>query len=118
MSKRRDWEYLSDILESIGRILAYTEGMAEDQFMTDAKTQDAVVRNLEIIGEATKKLSPEIRDKFPDVPWKDMAGVRDKLIHHYFGIRYQVVWRIVRHDIPSLHPVIAQVLDSTDKSRG
>lgn len=91
MSKRTDWEFLSDVLEAIRRIQAYTTGMTFEVFLWDTKTQDAVVRNLEIIGEATKRLSDEVRERYPTVPWKSMAGVRDRLIHHYFGISLDVV---------------------------
>ncbi len=91
MSKRRDSDYLNDIQEAIHRILTYTAGLTYQQFMGDIKTQDAVVRNLEIIGEATKKLSMHIRRSYPKVPWKDMMGMRDKMIHYYFGINYEIV---------------------------
>ncbi len=95
MSKRTDRELLGDILEAIRRIQTYTAGMAFETFLRDTKTQDAVVRNLEIIGEATKRLSDEVRERYPAVPWKSMAGVRDRLIHHYFGVNLDVIWEIV-----------------------
>jgi len=73
--------------------------MTLEAFLRDTKTQDAVVRNLEIIGEATKRLSDEARKPYPAVPWKSMAGVRDRLIHHYFGISLDVVWEIVSAEL-------------------
>lgn len=82
-SKRRDMDYLQDMLEAIKRIIYYTQGFSFEQFMTDTKTQDAVVRNLEVIGEAVKKLSLTLREANPHIPWKAMAGMRDKVIHHY-----------------------------------
>ncbi len=91
MSKRRDLDCLNDIQEAIGRILSYTADMTYKQFMEDIKTQDAVVRNLEIIGEATKNLSVSARKAYPKVPWKELMGMRDKMIHHYFGINYEIV---------------------------
>jgi len=91
MSRRRDQDYLSDIQEAIARILMYIEGMTFEQFLKDSKTQDAVVRNLEVIGEATKNLSSHFKKAYPQIQWKDMAGVRDKMIHHYFGINYEIV---------------------------
>lgn len=91
MSKRTDRDFLSDIQEGVRRIVAYTMGMTYETFLMDTKTQDAVIRNLEIIGEATKNLSEHIRRKYPDVPWRSMAGVRDRLIHHYFGVNLDIV---------------------------
>jgi uncharacterized protein with HEPN domain len=77
MSKRRDYDYLLDIREAIQRIVAYPEGMTLAQFLQDTKTQDAVVRNLEIIGEAAKHLSAQLRRTYPNIPWRALAGVRD-----------------------------------------
>jgi len=110
MSKRRDRDYLSDIREAIQRIAAYTAGLNYEQFMQDNKTQDAVVRNLEIIGEATKNLSSHLRTTHPQIPWKDLAGLRDKMIHHYFGINYEIVWTIVKEDLPDLLSQIQDIL--------
>jgi uncharacterized protein with HEPN domain len=108
--KRRDKDYLCDIAEAIRRILSYTKGLTWDGFLADNKTQDAVVRNLEVIGEATKSLSAPLREKCAHIPWKDLAGLRDKLIHHYFGVKYEIVWRIARENLPALLPKIEQIL--------
>ena len=102
MSKRKDSDFLQDILEAARRIKTYTTAMTYDVFLADLKTQDAVVRNLEIIGEAAKSLSTELRKKYPEVPWKGMSGVRDRLIHHYFGVNLDIVWDIVITELPSL----------------
>jgi uncharacterized protein with HEPN domain len=91
MSNRTDRDFLSDIQEAIHRIATYVAGMSYETFVADIKTQDAVVRNLEIIGEATKNLSEQLLRKYPDIPWKSMAGVRDRLIHHYFGVNLDIV---------------------------
>ena len=80
--------------------------MTYQAFLGDTKTQDAVIRNLEIIGEAIKNLSPELLESHPNVPWKGMAGVRDRLIHHYFGVNLDVVWQIVVEELPK---VVSQV---------
>lgn len=115
MSKRRDQDYLSDIREAIQRIRAYTAEMTSEQFINDTRTQDAVVRNLEVIGEATKNLSTRIKKAYPHVPWKTLAGVRDKMIHHYFGIQYEVVWTIAKEELPGLLPQIEDILKKEGK---
>ena len=102
MSKRSDQDLLSDINEAAQRIVTYTAGMTYDAFLGDTKTQDAVIRNLEIIGEATKNLSGELRTKYPDLPWKGMAGVRDRLIHDYFGVNLDIVWQIITAELPEV----------------
>ena len=110
MSKnRRERDFLLDIEEAIRRILEYTAGMNWDEYLRDYKTQDAVVRNLEVIGEATKNLSDEFLIQHPGIPWRDMAGTRDRLAHHYFGINQEIVWQIVEHDLPELIGQIEQV---------
>jgi uncharacterized protein with HEPN domain len=111
MSKRRDPDYLNDIREAIDRILTYTADLTYQQFMEDIKTQDAVVRNLEIIGEATKNLSVSVRKSHSTVPWKDLTGIRDKMIHHYFGINYEIVWTIAKEELAGLLPQIERILD-------
>jgi uncharacterized protein with HEPN domain len=110
MSKRRDPDYLSDIREAIQRILIYTADLTYQQFMEDTKTQDAVVRNLEVIGEATKNLSANLRKSHPDLPWKDLMGMRDKMIHHYFGINYEIVWTIAKEELAGLLPHIEGIV--------
>jgi uncharacterized protein with HEPN domain len=102
MSKRPEREFLLDISESARRIISYTEGMDYDDFLVDLKTQDSVIRNIEIIGEAVKNLSIELRTKHNQVAWKSMAGMRDRLIHDYFGINIDIVWGVVTENIPIL----------------
>lgn len=102
MSKRTEREFLLDISESAQRIISYTEGMDYDDFLVDLKTQDSVIRNIEIIGEAVKNLSIELRIKHNQVAWKGMAGMRDRLIHDYFGINIDIVWGVVTENIPVL----------------
>jgi uncharacterized protein with HEPN domain len=111
MSSRADRDLLGDILEAIRRARRYTEDQSYEQFLADTKTQDAVIRALEILGEATKKLSPSLREVHPEVPWKSMAGVRDKLIHDYFGVNFDIVWEIVRDQLPALAEQVEAVLD-------
>ncbi len=84
MSERRDRDYIEDIRVAIARIERYTANLSREQLEADEKTQDAVIRNLEVIGEAAKNVSASLRREHSHIPWKDLAGVRDKLIHHYF----------------------------------
>ena len=108
MSKRGDIEFLNDIDEAIRRIEFYRQGTDYENFLEDIKTQDAVVRNLEIIGEAAKNITDELKEKHSQIRWKDLAGIRDKLIHHYFGVNLEIVWTIIDEDLPQLRKEIRQ----------
>ena len=88
--------------------------MSDYDSTNDTKTQDAVIRNIEIIGEATKRLSSEVRTAHPNIPWKNMAGMRDKLIHHYFGLNIDIFWQIAVDELPGLRPKIRNILASFD----
>ena len=107
MSKRSDQDLLTDIHEATQRIAAYVAGMTYAAFLSDTRTQDAVIRNLEIIGEAAKSLSSDIKTGHPDLPWKEMAGVRDRLIHNYFGVNLDIVWQIITVELPEVAAAIA-----------
>jgi uncharacterized protein with HEPN domain len=102
MSKREDTAIIQDIKEAINRIMSYTFRMEYDGFRLDYKTQDAVIRNIEILGEAAKLLSDETKEKYPKIPWNDIARTRDKLIHDYFGVNIDIVWNIAKNEIPTL----------------
>ena len=117
MSSRADRDLLGDILEAVRRARSYTADHSYEQFLEDTKTQDAVIRTLEILGEATKRLSPSLRESHPEIPWKSMAGVRDKLIHDYFGVNFDIVWQIVQDQLPALAEQIAAALEVRESGR-
>jgi len=99
--KRDPRLYLDDIFDAIEKIENYVEDLSFEEFSEDSKTVDAIVRNFEIIGEATKRIPSETKEKYPQIPWKMMAGTRDKLIHEYFGVNLQTLWKAVKEDLPS-----------------
>ena len=98
---RDSYLYVEDILKSIEKIKRCTAGMSFKDFIRDEKTIDAVLRNLEIIGEVAKNVSEEIRQKYPQIPWKEIAGMRDRLIHAYFGVDLEIVWQTIVSDYQS-----------------
>ena len=111
MHETRDYlDYIQDIFESINDIEKFIEGIEFNDFVNDKKTINAVVRSLEVIGEAAKKVPETIRKKYPTLPWKNMAKMRDKLIHEYFGIDVEIVWKVTKDEIPPLKPLIQQIL--------
>ena len=101
--------YLLHICDAIGRIESYTKA-GRDAFMADPKTQDAVIRNLEIIGEAAKNIPGKLREDRPEIPWKQMAGMRDRMIHQYFGVDLRLVWDALERDLPEIKRKIKAML--------
>src|SRR5436190_12839098 len=101
--------FLLHIRDAVQRVLDYTHD-GREFFLTDRKTQDAVIRNIEIIGEATKNLSDALRSNHPDIPWKQIAGMRDTLIHRYFGVNLELVWQVVEHELPAFSARIDEIL--------
>jgi len=103
--------YLSNIKECIERIEEYTKG-GKEEFMQTKMIQDAVIRNFEIIGEATKRLSPELRSKYSDVPWQQMAGFRDVLIHDYLKVNLNLVWQIIEQNLSDLKRQVTAIMEN------
>jgi uncharacterized protein with HEPN domain len=101
--------YIEDILGSIAKIERYTNDVNENEFLTDTQIQDSVLRRLEIIGEAVKNIPDDFRNKYPQIPWKRIAGLRDVLIHEYFGVNLRRAWKVVKEDILSLKQEMLKV---------
>lgn len=110
MRDRDDTVYLKHILDAIARIEEYTRGIDGEEFSKGTLIQDGVIRQIEIIGEAAKNISSGLKEKYSNVPWKDISGMRDKLIHVYFGVDIDAVWTTVENDIPILKKEIEQIL--------
>jgi len=116
MRRKREFvDYLRDILDSIEKVGRFTEGMDFEHFSSDEKTVYAVIRALEIIGEAAKKVPRPVQRRHPDIPWREMSGIRDKLVHEYFGVNLRVVWSTVTQDLPALKPLIEQMVQESVK---
>jgi uncharacterized protein with HEPN domain len=114
--KRDFLVYIEDITDAMNKAEMFVTGMTYEQFEADLKTHFAVVRAIEIIGEATKRLPLTVRDQYPHIPWKDMAGMRDIIIHGYDNVNLQIVWGVVKRDIPRIKPQIQQILKHFEAS--
>jgi len=110
--KREYADYLNDIYDSIEKIEKFTKHMKFPQFESDDRTVLAVVKALEIIGEAVKKIPLSIKNKYPRIPWRKISGMRDKLVHEYFGINIKVVWKTIKEDLPPIKPLIHEIIRS------
>jgi uncharacterized protein with HEPN domain len=109
-------DYLDDILTCFVETQEFIRGLNFDDFARDRKTINAVVRSLEVMGEAAKRIPAAVREKYPDIPWKRMAGMRDKLIHEYSGVDLEIVWGVVKNELPPLKPAFDRILQDLKKS--
>ena len=103
-------DYVEDILDAMDKAEILLEGVTYDQFEADFRINFAVVRALEIVGEATKRLPMSLRQEYPKIPWNKMAGMRDRIIHGYDNVDLEIVWDVVKRDIPKIKPKIQQIL--------
>lgn len=110
MTDRDHSDYLNDILASIHEAIEFTSEMTFEEFSGDRKTINAVIRSLEVLGEASRKIPDYIKAEAPEVPWKRMAGMRNKLIHEYFGVDLEIVWAVIKEELPPLLPYLEKLL--------
>ncbi|MDI6841050.1 MAG: DUF86 domain-containing protein [bacterium] len=113
--KKDNLVYLRHILDAIHRIEEYIGDVKYKNFVNNKLIQAGIIREIEIIGEATKRLMPRFKEKYPDIPWKKMAGMRDKLIHNYFGVDIDAVWDTVKKDIPALKNRLKGLIEKEEK---
>ena len=109
MKKRIDIDFVEDILDAITAIERYTQGMTREAFFEDDKTYNAVIRMLEIIGEASGKISIDIKEKHPQIPWRSIVGMRNKVIHEYFGVNLKVIWSTITLELPHFKSAILSI---------
>jgi uncharacterized protein with HEPN domain len=108
--KRHYEDYLRDMLEATQKVASFISGLSEKAFLADEKTQYAVVRALEVIGEAAKKIPEDVRSTYPDLPWRQIVGMRDVLVHDYFGVNAQVVWKTATLDVPAIAQSLNRIM--------
>ncbi len=118
MKRRNIGLYLRDIADSISAIEEYTNAIMEEGFYSNRLVQDAVVRRLEIIGEAAKNIDDDFKSKYPEIPWKKIAGMRDIIAHGYFGVKLERIWDIVKQDLPRLKKQIVSAIENENFTKG
>lgn len=112
MKKRTHKMFVEDIMEAVNKVDHYIKGFTYEAFVKNEMAVDAVMRNLEIIGEASRNIPDDVREKYPDIPWGRMVGLRDIAIHEYFGVDLGIIWQIITRNLPETKPKIAAMLKS------
>jgi uncharacterized protein with HEPN domain len=111
----RDPAWILDMLQAARKVLEYSRGLTESEFMGSSRDQDAIVRQLTILGEAAKRVSPDFRSEHPEIPWRKIAGFRDVVVHDYFHVNLKEVWRIVKEELPSLAATFEALVSHEEK---
>ena len=113
--KREYGDYIEDVINAMSKAEKFIANMTKEDFLQDEKTIFATVRALEVIGEAVKNIPASIRKRYPEIPWRDMAGMRNKLIHEYFGVKLDLVWKTAKQKVPPLKPIFQKILQDLEK---
>ena len=113
--KRDFTDYLEDILNAMEEVETFTQGMTIDDFVKDKKTINAVIRSFEVMGETAKRIPDEIKQRYKDIPWKRVAGMRNKLIHEYFGVDTEILLVVIKEELPPLKPLVKKILDKMEE---
>jgi uncharacterized protein with HEPN domain len=116
--KRSHKLFIKDILDCVTKIEEFVENTSFEEFVKDDKTSSAVIRKIEIIGEATKNVPRDIRQRYRNLPWSDMARMRDKIIHFYFGVDYEIVWKVIKERLPEIKVKTMQILKDLEEREG
>ena len=113
--KRESGDYIEDAIDAMNKSMKFVEGMGYEDFIHDDKTIFAVIRAIEVVGEAVKNIPEDVKKGYSEIPWREMAGMRDKLIHGYFGVDLRRVWKTVKEEIPPLKPLFEKILKNLEK---
>ena len=113
--KRESGDYIEDVIDAMNKSIEFVKDMEYEDFIHDDKTTFAVIRAIEVVGEAVKNIPEDVKKGYSEIPWREMAGMRDKLIHGYFGVDLRRVWKTVKEEIPPLKPLFEKMLENLEK---